>query len=211
MPIPFVSWEVGSSSFALLISALATLEISLVPASLSEKVRTKAAPLHCSGFFRQSALYPLAMHVAQLLDVLLLYPHICPHTEIVKALLLDRRGFWVDAGPFSSQTSVTAIADTPSRSRNNSATVAESRNAPVSRDGPIIRRKTIFGGSLKTRRQVHKSSRSGDSAPREVHAKRQNPTLSHYSWGGRPKLPPKSVSSAGFKPKRVKPKESTEK
>ena len=152
MPIPFVSWEVGSSSFALLISALATLEISLVPGQSLRKGENES----CSGFFRQSALYPLAMDVAQLLDVLLLYPHICPHTEIVKALLLDRRGFWVDAGPFSSQTSVTAIADTPSRSRNNSATVAESRTAPVSRDGPIIRRKAIFGGSLKSRRQVHK-------------------------------------------------------
>jgi hypothetical protein len=31
---------------------------------------------------------------------------------------------------------------------------AASRTATVSRDGPIIRRKTIFGGSLKSRRQM---------------------------------------------------------
>ena|ERR1700730_9009442 len=66
MPIPLVSWEVGSSSFALLISALATLEISLVPGQSLRKGENES----CSGFFRQSALYPLAMDVAQLLDVL---------------------------------------------------------------------------------------------------------------------------------------------
>jgi hypothetical protein len=45
------------------------------------------------------------------------------------------------------------------------------RSAPVSRDGPIIRRKTIFGGSLT-------SSRSGEPTPPKRRAKPQNPPLS---------------------------------
>src|SRR6266849_8604493 len=46
---------------------------------------------------------------------------------------------------------------------------ATSRTAPVSTDGPILRRKTIFGGSLTSRRQVDDkqttSRRSGKTAP----------------------------------------------
>lgn len=96
------------------------LEISVVPGQSLRKGENESWSTPLLRLFRRSVLYQLAMDVAQLLDVLVLYPHICPHTEIVKALLLDRRGFWVDAGPFSSQTSVTAIADTQSLSRNNS-------------------------------------------------------------------------------------------
>jgi hypothetical protein len=45
---------------------------------------------------------------------------------------------------------------------------AASRTASVSRYGPIIRRKTIFGGSLTT---LQTSSTSGDPAPPNLHAK----------------------------------------
>src|SRR5260370_37662989 len=45
---------------------------------------------------------------------------------------------------------------------------AASRTAPVSRDGPIIRRKTISGGSLTTCRQAVKAV---TPHPRKVHTK----------------------------------------
>jgi hypothetical protein len=48
--------------------------------------------------------------------------------------------------PFSLHFSCTALTDTKSQSRNNSPDSAASKTAPVSRDGLIIRRKTIFGG-----------------------------------------------------------------
>src|ERR1700693_861799 len=58
--------------------------------------------------------------------------------------------------PFSSHFSCTVITDTEPQSCNNSPTVQHRKTAPVSRDGLKIRRKTIFGGSLKSGRQVHK-------------------------------------------------------
>src|ERR1022692_3578151 len=54
---------------------------------------------------------------------------------------------------FSSHFSCTAITDTQSQSRNNSPAVQASKTASVSRDGPKIRPKIIFGGffdNLKT-------------------------------------------------------------
>src|ERR1700687_3282951 len=58
--------------------------------SLLIKIRTKAAPLPLLP--HESALHRARVDVTQLLDLLLLGPHVCPHTEIVKALLPDRRG-----------------------------------------------------------------------------------------------------------------------
>src|SRR3981081_1362799 len=45
---------------------------------------------------------------------------------------------------FSSHFSRTPITDTESQSRHNSPTVQHSKTRPVSRDGPIIRRKNNF-------------------------------------------------------------------
>src|SRR6266852_69277 len=53
-----------------------------------------------------------------------------------------------------------------------------SKTVPVSRDGPKIRRKTIFGGFFDN---MQTSSKSGNPAPRKVHAKPQNHQPSPYS------------------------------
>jgi hypothetical protein len=81
-----------------------------------------------------SALHWVTVDVTKLLDLPLFGPYV--DVEIVKALLPDRRAVGMDAGPFSSQTSVTIIADTQSRSRNNSPTVQHRELRPSPETDP---------------------------------------------------------------------------
>ena len=79
--------------------------------------------------------------------------------------------------PFSSHFSRTALTDTQSQSCNNSPDSATSRTAPVSRDGPNIRRKIIFGGSLKSGRKVDdKQLKAATPHPEKCTPNRRNPS-----------------------------------
>src|ERR1700675_3832850 len=82
---------------------------------------------------------------------------------------------------FSSHFSCTALTDTPIAIVKQSPESAASRTASVSRDGTQLPPQNHFRRLFDN---MQTSSKSGDPAPRKVHAKLQKTPLSPYSCRG---------------------------